>query len=44
MQPKKLKHYLRRYNGVNYDYYYIDTAGVIQTQTTKIELQYAPKG
>lgn len=47
MQPVEYKYYLRKYNGSNYNWYYVDASGVIQytaSGTPVNELQYAPDG
>lgn len=47
MQPDKFKYYLRKSNGTNYDWYYVDTSGAIAftaSGTPVNALQYAPNG
>lgn len=46
MQNDLFKYALRKLNPLtsNYDYYYIDTNGVVQATTTKTYLNYAPEG
>jgi len=46
MQTDLFKYALRKLNPLtsNYDYYYIDANGVVQSTTTKTYLNYAPEG
>ncbi len=46
MQTDLFKYALRKLNPLtsNYEYYYVDTAGVVQTTYTKTYLNYAPEG
>ena len=46
MQNDLFKYALRRINPLtsNYDYYYVDTNGVVQSTTTKTYLNYSPEG
>lgn len=32
MQPVEFKYYLRKYNGSNYNWYYVDASGGFNTQ------------
>lgn len=46
MQNDLFKYALRKFNTISnvYDYYYLDTAGIVQSTTTKTYLNYAPDG
>lgn len=46
MQVELFKYYIRKFNAgtLVWEYYYVDTAGVVQITTTKTELPQAPKG